>query len=83
MVSIAFSQNINEEIFKVEYLIKHSQYFGNLAKAVMSSHNKTFFSKFYKVLVELNDVFNFEKFLIYVCQNLIETLYVPAVTYIS
>ena len=31
---------INEGLFKVKYLIKLSQYFGNLAKAVVKSHNK-------------------------------------------
>ena len=55
-------QNINEELFKAEYLIKLSQYFGNLAKAV----NKTFFSKASKVLADFDKVFHFEKFLIYV-----------------
>ena len=31
---------INEGLFKVQYLIKLTQYFGNLAKALMRSHNK-------------------------------------------
>ena len=31
---------IIEGLFKVKYLIKLSQYFGNLAKAIMRSHNK-------------------------------------------
>ena len=31
---------INEGLLKVRYLIKLTQYFGNLAKAVMRSHNK-------------------------------------------
>ena len=31
---------INEGFFKVKYLIKLTQYFGNLAKAVMRPHNK-------------------------------------------
>ena len=39
-VSIKFWQSINEGLFKVEYLNKFSQYFGNVAKAVMRSHNK-------------------------------------------
>ena len=55
--------------FKVEYLIKLNQYFGNLAKAVMRSHNKTFFSKVSKMLAEFNKVFNFEKFVIYDLQK--------------
>ena len=41
-VSIKFWQNINEGFFKVKYLIKLSQDFGNLAKEVMRSHNKKF-----------------------------------------
>ena len=50
----------------------------------MRSYNKTFFGKVSKILAELNKVSNFEKFLIYLmCQNLIETLYVPVVIYIS
>ena len=61
--------NINKELFKVEYLIKLSQHFGNLAKAAMRSHNKTFFSKVSKILAEFNKVFSFEKFVIYVLQK--------------
>ena len=53
-VSLNLWQNINEELYKVEYLIKHSQYFRNLAEAV----------KAFKVLADFNMVFNFEKFLI-------------------
>ena len=59
-------QNINEELFKVEYLIKLSQYFRNLAEAVMRLYSKTFFSKAFKLLADFNKLFNFEKFLIYV-----------------
>ena len=59
-------QNINEELFKVECLFKLSQYFRNLAKAVMRFYNKTFFSKPFKVFADFNKLFNFEKFLIYV-----------------
>ena len=47
------------DFFKVEYLTKLSQYFGNLAKAVMTSHNKKFLNKFSKILAEDNKVFNF------------------------
>ena len=68
-VSIKFWLNINEELFKVEYLIKLSQCFRNLAKTVMKSHNKTFFSNVSKILAEFNKVFNFEKFVIYVLQK--------------
>ena len=35
----------------------------------MRSHNKTFFRKVSKILVEFNKVFNFEKFVIYVLQK--------------
>ena len=49
----------------------------------MRSHNKTFFGKVSKILAEINKVLNFEKFVIYVLQNLIETLYAPVVIYIS
>ena len=59
-------QDINKELFKVEYLIKLSQYFRNLAEAVMRLYNKTFFSKAFKVLDDFNEVFNFKKLLIYV-----------------
>ena len=65
-VLIIFWLNINEELFKDEYFIELSQYFENLAKAVMRSHSKTFFGKVSKILAEFNKVFNFEKFVIYV-----------------
>ena len=65
-VLIEFWQNINQKLFKVEYLMKLSKYFGNFAKAVKRPHNKTFFSKVSKIFVEFKKVFNFEKFLIYV-----------------
>ena len=50
-------QNINEEFFKAEYLIKLSQYVRNLAKEVMRLCNKTFFSKASKVLADFNKIF--------------------------
>ena len=37
-----------------------------LAKAVMRSHNKTFFGKVSRILTGFDMVFNFEKFLLYV-----------------
>ena len=52
-------KNIKEGLFKVEYLIKLSQYFENLAKAVMRSHNNKFLSKVSKILTEVDKVFNF------------------------
>ena len=79
-VAIKFWQNIDQEFFKVEYLMKISKYFANFAKAVKTSHNKTFFSKIFADFIK---VFNFEKFLFMLCQNLIEILYVPVVIYIS
>ena len=59
-------QNINEELFKVEYLIKLSQCFRNLSEAVMRLYSIKFFDKAFKVLADFNKLFNFEKFLIYV-----------------
>ena len=58
-MSTKFWQNINEELFKAEYLIKLSQYFGNLAKAVMRSQNKKFLSNVSKILAEVNKQLNF------------------------
>ena len=54
--------------------MKLSKYFGNFAKAVKRSHSKTFFGKVSKIIAEVHQVFNFEKLLIYVCQNIIEIL---------
>ena len=67
----------------VEYLTKLIQYFGNLAKVVMRSHNKKFLSKFSKILAEDNKVFNFKGSSFTFFQNLIKTLYVQVVVYIS
>ena len=58
-VSIKFWQSINEGLFKVECLTKLSQYFLNLAKTVMRSHNKKFLNKVSKILAKDNKVFNF------------------------
>ena len=44
MYTVRIPDRINEGPFKVKYLIKLSQYFRNLAKAVMRSHNKKFLS---------------------------------------
>ena len=57
-VSIRFWQNINKRLFKVKYLIKLSQYFGNLANAFMRSHNKELLNEGSKILAENNEVFN-------------------------
>ena len=51
---------------KVEYLINFSQYFENFTKAITGSCNKTFVRKNSKRLAEFDEVFKFEKFLIYV-----------------
>ena len=48
------------------FQIKQSQYFGNFAKTVKRSYNKTLFQEVFKILAEFDKVFNFEKFLIYV-----------------
>ena len=65
MFQLKFGKNINQELFKAEYLIKFSQ-FANFARAVIRSNGKTFFSKVSKILVNFNNVFNFENLLIYV-----------------
>ena len=44
---------INWELYKVDYLIKLSQYFGNFAKEIRRSHNKILFSKVSKILSRL------------------------------
>ena len=57
--AVQVRQNINEGLFKVKYLIKLRQYFGNLAKPVMRSYNKKFLNKVSKILAQNNEVFNF------------------------
>ena len=51
---------------KVEYLVNFSQYFENFKKAIIGSCNKTFVRKISKRLAVFDEVFKFEKFLIYV-----------------
>ena len=51
---------------KVEYLVNFCQYFENFTKAIILSCNKTFVRKMSKRLTEFDEVFKFEKFLIYV-----------------
>ena len=46
-------QNINEELFKVEYLTKLNQYFRNLAEAVMRLYSKAFLAKLSKYWLTL------------------------------
>ena len=61
-----FWENINEEHVKVEYLVNFSQYFENFTKAIIGLCNKTFVRKITKTLAEFDEVFKFEKCLIYV-----------------
>ena len=49
----------------------------------MRSHNKKILSKVAKILVEDNKIFNFKTSSFMLCQNLIKTLYVLVVVYIS
>ena len=65
MFIIKFWQNINEVLFKPEYLVNFSQYFGNFEKAVIKSGSSTFSGKVSNTLAEFYMVFSFEKFLIY------------------
>ena len=51
---------------KVECLVNFSQYFENFTKAVIGSCKKIFLRKIFKRLAEFDEVFKFEKFLIYV-----------------
>ena len=82
-VSIKFWQSINEGLFNVEYLTKLSQYFGNLAKAVMRSHNKKFLSTVSKYWLRIIRYSILKSSSFMFCQNLIKTLYVLIVVYIS
>ena len=52
-------------------------------KAVMGSRNKKLLSRASKIFGGDNKIFNFQKFLTMLCQNLIKTLYVLVVVYIS
>ena len=49
----------------------------------MMPHNKEILSKVSKILAEDNKVFSFKTSSFMLCQNLIETLYVLVVVYIS
>ena len=51
---------------KVEYLVNFGQYFENFTKAIIRSFKKKFASKISKRLAEFDEVFKFEKFLVYV-----------------
>ena len=54
------------QLAKLNTLLKSVNTLETFAKAVIRSHNKTFFNKVSKILAEVRKVFNFEKFLIYV-----------------
>ena len=60
---------------KVEYLVNFSQYFENFTKAIIGSCNKTFLRKVSKTLAESDEVFNFERFLIYVLAKFLFQLF--------
>ena len=66
MFPVEFWENMNEELVKVEYLVNFSQYFENFTKVIIGSFNKTYVRKISKTLAEFDEVFKFEKFLIYV-----------------
>ena len=69
---------------KVEYLVSFSQYFENFTKAINhGSCNKTFLRKVSETLAESNEVFNFEKFLIYVLAKFNLNLVCASCFYIS
>ena len=50
---------------KVKCLVNFSQYFENFTKAIIGSCNKTFLRKVSETLAESDEVFSFERFLIY------------------
>ena len=68
---------------KVEYLVNFSQYFENFTKAINGSCNKIFVRKISKEWLSLMRYSNLKSFSFMCQQNLIETLYVPDVFYIS
>ena len=59
-----FQQKINQELSEVEYLLKLSEYFWNLADTVMGLHNKRSCRKVSKALAKFKKVFGFKCFLI-------------------
>ena len=67
---------------KLKNLNIFSQYFGNLAKTVMRSHNKKFLSKASKIFGGVVRYLIFRSSSFMLCQNLIKTLYVLVVVYI-
>ena len=68
-LAIKFWKNTNQELFKIAYLIKLSQYFGNFGKECFIASPYDCLCKVVKILAEFTKVFNFEKFLIYVLPN--------------
>ena len=84
MVSIKLLAKNKLGTFEIEYLLKLSEYFSNLAKMFMRSHNKRSCSKVFKALAKFKTVFGLKDFLICLfVGSLIEIIYVPVVVYIS
>ena len=74
---------MKKELFEVKYLYKLSQYFLNLPDIVIRSQEKRFCSKVSKILAKFKKVFNFKVPHLCFAGNLIETVYVYVVIYIS
>ena len=84
MISIKLLAKNKLGTFEVEYLIKLSEYFSNLAKTFMRSHNKRSCNKVFKALVKFKTMFGLKKFShLSFARSLFEIIYVPVVIYIS
>ena len=70
MAHVSFQLNFGKTYIrsfsKLNTLLNSVNTLETFAKAVIRSHNKTFFNNVSKILAEVRKVFNFEKFLIYV-----------------
>ena len=64
MVSMELLAKNKLGIFKVKYFLKLSEYFWNLAKTFMRSHNKRSCSEVLKPSADFKAVFGFKSFLI-------------------
>ena len=82
-VSIKFSQNIPEELLKIEYLFIHSQYFGNLTQEFFVVWPDECLCKISKTLLSLIRYSTLKSLPFMFCQNLTETLWVAVAIYIS
>ena len=78
-VSIKFWQNINGELLKTGYLITLNQYFENFTKNILLCDLKTAL----KYCLSLKKYTTLKSPSFMFCQNLIETLCVLVVIYIS